>query len=170
MENLLEWSRAQTGAIVYKPESIKLKKLIDFNISLIKSRADQKNITVKSDVEDKLKAFADKNMVDFILRNLLSNAVKYTHQNGNINISAILNDDQVEISVKDDGIGIPADVKLKLFKSTDHVSTYGTENEKGTGLGLMLCKDFIKHNRGEIWLNSEVGKGTRVTFSLPRNR
>ena len=170
MENLVEWSRTQTESIQFNPETIKLKKLIKSNMKLIQLRAEKKNISVSTDVEEGLKAFADKYMVDFILRNLLSNAIKFTPQNGKVMVSAFINDDHVEISVKDDGIGIPPDAKSKIFNSTRHLATFGTANEKGTGLGLMLCKNFVERNRGEIWLNSELGKGTRVTFSLPRNR
>lgn len=169
MENLLEWSRSQTGVIQFRPESIDLKKLIVFNKELGDSRASLKDIEIEVEVPKGLKAFADKNMVDFILRNLISNAVKFTPRNGKIWVKAIVNNGHIEISVKDNGIGIPGESKSKVFKSTEHISTYGTADEKGTGLGLMLCKDFVERNRGEIWLNSEVGKGTRVTFSLPTN-
>lgn len=169
MENLLEWSRSQTGVIQFRPESIDLRKLILFNKELGDSRALVKDIEIEVEVPKGLKAFADKNMVDFILRNLISNAVKFTPRNGKIWIKAIVNNGQIEVSVKDNGIGIPGESKSKVFKSTEHISTYGTADEKGTGLGLMLCKDFVERNRGDIWLNSEVGKGTRVTFSLPTN-
>lgn len=170
MENLVEWSRTQTESIQFNPEPIKLKKLIKSNMKLIQLRAEKKNISVSTDVEEGLKAFADKYMVDFVLRNLLSNAIKFTPQNAKVMVSAFINDDHVEISVKDNGIGIPPEAKSKIFNSTRHLATFGTAEEKGTGLGLMLCKNFVERNRGEIWLNSELGKGTRVTFSLPRNR
>lgn len=170
MENLLEWSRSQTGVIQFNPVEFSLHKAINFNLRLIEDRAEKKNISVTTELPDEINVFADRNMVDFIVRNILSNAIKFTPNNGKVKISAFQNDNYVEIAIADNGIGIPKEDRTRIFKTTEHITTYGTADEKGTGLGLILCKEFVEQNRGSIWLSSEVGNGTKVTFTLPANR
>jgi signal transduction histidine kinase len=108
-------------------------------------------------------------MINTVLRNLLSNAVKFTPFNGRIVLASSERNNQIEISVRDTGTGIPKENLKRLFKIENKISTPGTENEKGTGLGLILCKDFIEKHNGEIWAESEPGKGSKFIFTLPRN-
>ncbi len=166
LENLLDWSRSQTGTLRFKPEKISLKKIIIENINLLESTARNKNIKIYSEVESETFAFADKNMVRTIVRNLISNAIKYTNQGGHINIQSKCNS-HCEISITDTGIGISIANINKIFKIDESFSTIGTEREKGTGLGLILCKEFVEKNGGKLWVISEPDKGSTFTFSLP---
>jgi signal transduction histidine kinase len=126
-----------------------------------------KNIELKSSVTDNLTIIADKNMIKTILRNLISNAIKFTHKNGKVEVKAIIVNKQVEISVSDSGIGMTKETMAKLFRIDANLSTCGTENEKGTGLGLFLCKEFIEKHGGKICVESESGKGSIFKFFLP---
>jgi signal transduction histidine kinase len=110
---------------------------------------------------------ADKNMIRTILRNLITNAVKFTHKNGQVQVNAINYNDNIEISVSDNGIGMSKETIAKLFRIDANLSTRGTENEKGTGLGLFLCKEFAEKHNGNIWVESEEGKGSTFKFLLP---
>jgi signal transduction histidine kinase len=109
---------------------------------------------------------ADSNHVHLILRNLISNAIKFSNTKGIINISAFQINNQLQVCIADNGIGISPDAQSKLFKLNEHFTTYGTSNEKGTGLGLLLCKDYVEQNGGKLWLESEQGKGTKVIFRI----
>jgi two-component system, sensor histidine kinase and response regulator len=106
-------------------------------------------------------------MLKTILRNLISNAIKYTHSNGEITISAVQNQNNIEITVSDNGVGMSEETRNKLFEIDTNITTTGTANEKGSGLGLILCKEFVEKHGGEIWVKSELGKGSAFTFSLP---
>lgn len=167
LENLLDWSRAQTGTLKYQPETILLNRIINENIDLLGSMAKNKGIKIFSEIESNIFVIADKNMVHTIVRNLLSNAIKYTNIGGHINITNYSNKKYSEISIVDNGIGI-SEVNIdKMFRIDESFSTSGTEKEKGTGLGLILCKEFVEKNGGKIWVKSEEGKGSTFTFSLP---
>jgi signal transduction histidine kinase/ligand-binding sensor domain-containing protein len=167
LENLLEWANSQTGKILFNPISIKLCELFDEDISILNDMATGKNIEIKSSIPDNLTIIADKNMIKTILRNLISNAIKFTHKNGKVEVKALIDKKQVEISVSDSGIGMTKETMAKLFRIDANLSTRGTENERGTGLGLFLCKEFVEKHGGKIWVESESGKGSTFKFILP---
>lgn len=170
LQNLLEWSRAQTGKIKFDPESIELRHLIHNKIIFLAPLATSKAIDLSTDVQEKIYVRADLNMVETILRNLISNAIKFTPHNGSVTISAIEKENWVELSVSDTGIGIMPENMDKLFRIDTHHTTVGTDQEKGTGLGLIICKEFVEKHGGEIFVESEFGKGTTFTFTLPKNK
>jgi len=167
MENLLLWAGSQTGKIGFNTVRIELPELVSENISLVTGQAKAKNIIIESSVHRSCCVNGDKNMINTILRNLLSNAVKFTPQYGRINVSCSVNNSMIEITVADTGIGMPKEKLGKLFLIEYAGSTKGTDNEKGTGLGLILCKDFVEKHGGKIWVESEEGKGSRFIFTFP---
>jgi PAS domain S-box-containing protein len=172
LSNLLEWSRSQTGRIEFNPEYTEMIKLINEVIELSSDTLRQKSISISRELPLKAIAFADKAMVSTVLRNLLSNAIKFTNPNGEIVISASIEPKSLLISVCDNGIGIKKDHLEKLFLIGESNSTLGTQNEKGTGLGLILCKEFVEKHGGKIWAESDpdgdrVGKGSTFFFTLP---
>lgn len=167
LENLLDWSRAQTGTLNYNPEKILINNIIDENVSLLESTANNKNLKIYSELDNLVYVYADKNMVRTIIRNLISNAIKYTNQGGFIKIQNYCNKKMCEISISDNGIGISEENLDKIFKIDESFSTIGTEREKGTGLGLILCNEFIEKNGGELWVKSEPDKGSTFSFTLP---
>ena len=167
LENLLEWSRVQTGMITFSPKKILLNTLINENIELNKNAALNKHINLLFESAELIEVEADKNMIDTILRNLLSNAIKFTGKNGEVEIKLLKTDQKVEISIIDNGIGIPEDIKEKLFKINRKVIQKGTENESGSGLGLLLCSEFVSMHKGNIWVESKHGKGSIFKFALP---
>ncbi len=169
LENLLQWARSQTGAIKYAPESIHLNKLMSEICEQHKNIANAKEISIltKSDVSHYV--MADKNMVQLVLRNLIVNALKYTNKNGKIELISESLDRMIKVSVADSGIGIDP-LKIKnLFSIEKKISTQGTANEQGHGLGLILSKEFVRLNGGEIGVESEPGKGTKVWITLPKS-
>ncbi|GGF05831.1 hypothetical protein GCM10011518_13830 [Flavobacterium limi] len=167
LENLLEWSRVQTGMITFSPEKIILNTLIEENIELNKNAALNKNIQLSFEPSGLIEVEADKNMIDTVVRNLLNNAIKFTDKNGKVEIRLLKTDRKVEISITDNGIGIPDDIKDKLFQINRKVIQKGTENETGSGLGLLLCSEFIHLHRGKIWAESNGGNGSTFKFTLP---
>ena len=149
LTNLLEWSRAQSGKIEFNPEYFELVTVIDEIVALLNDSAQQKSITISRNLPHHLPVLADKDMVHTILRNMVSNGIKFSNSGGNIIINAEQVDDQLTVSVADDGVGISEEVLDKLFHIEKSHSTMGTLKEKGTGLGLLLCKDFVeKHGAG----------------------
>lgn len=168
LENLLQWSRVQLGTINFFPVVVYMKSIIEENIEIYKDRAESKGISFYVDVNDECSVFADPNMVSTIVRNLLSNAVKYTKEGGKIEIKSSGDDKSVYITVKDNGIGMNSEDMKKLFRIDLHYKTLGTYDEKGTGLGLILCKEFADKNGGEISVNSSLGKGSAFTISFPK--
>ena len=169
LENLLEWSRSQTSIIEFKPENLVIHKLFEDNIELLKSSAAQKHIQLLNNVDKNIKVMADKNMINTIIRNLLSNAIKFTSQNGKVELFNRDTPGNTEFMVKDNGIGMTEDESLKLFKIESSSSKEGTNSEVGTGIGLILCKEFIDKHNGKIWVNSEVNKGSTFCFSIPKS-
>jgi len=168
LNNLLLWASAQTGKMAIHPEKLDIKQMTLESIDLLRASADKKNISIKEKIEDNTFAFADKNMIDTVLRNLISNALKYTKSNGSIIVSTMnKTDHMIEIFVKDNGIGITPKHLSRLFQIDRNPSTPGTSDEKGTGLGLILCKDFVEKNKGTIQVESQEGKGSVFRFSLP---
>ena len=169
LENLLEWANSQTGKIVFNPVPFKLNELFNEELNLLNDMAARKNIELLSSLPEDLIIKADKNMIKTILRNLISNAIKFTQRNGKVEVKAISDNKQVEISVSDTGIGIDKETISKLFRIDANISKPGTDNEKGTGLGLFLCKEFIEKHGGRIWVESEEGRGSTFRFCLPLN-
>lgn len=168
LENLLEWSRMQIGKKEFVPRELKLNYVINDNIVLLSGMANSKAIELTSDVEEDLSVIADHNMLKTVLRNLITNALKFTPRGGKVKISAKDRGDCIEVSVMDTGIGISQENQKKLFRIDAPYVTAGTEQEIGTGLGLVLCRDFIKKHRGKIWVESEIDKGSIFTFTLPK--
>ncbi|GAA4136166.1 hypothetical protein GCM10022250_32430 [Flavobacterium chungbukense] len=167
LENLLEWSRVQTGMITFSPKKVVLNTLIKENLQLSKNAALHKNIKLVFESTDVIEAEVDKNMIGTILRNLLSNAIKFTEKYGEIKIKLSQNEQLAKISITDNGIGVPDSIKENLFRINEKVTQKGTENETGSGLGLLLCSEFIKIHNGKIWVESEAGEGSSFKFTLP---
>ena len=170
LEDILMWARSQSGKLSYEPKEFNFKISCDRVVEILKPNANNKRITISVIESEKIIVFADINMLNTILRNLISNAIKFTHNGGNIFIYAKQNTSDVTVSVSDNGIGIAPQILSKLFNITEMYSTKGTANEKGTGFGLLLCKEFIEKHGGKIWVESEVGKGSEFKFTLPSNR
>ena len=168
LENLLTWSRIQQGAMEYDPTSIDLERVAEENRELLLSQAGQKHIELRNSIKPMTHAYADYNMISTVLRNLMSNALKFTPEDGIIDISANQNVDWVEVAVSDTGVGINEADFPKLFRIDVQHSNVGTAGEKGSGLGLSLCKDLVEKNGGAILVESVVGQGTTVRFTIPR--
>ena len=166
LDNLLGWSMSQMGKIEQHPAEVNLYAIVKENISLLEMNAQTKNIQVENFVKDGVAIYADSNMTSFVIRNLLSNAIKFTKDEGHIKISSKAVDNHIYLSVSDNGIGISADDLDKLFKIGQHFSTQGTAKEKGTGLGLILCKEFVEKNNGRLLIESVLQKGTKITVVL----
>lgn len=167
LDNLLQWARSQTGRLEFKPEYHALDSLVEDTISLLSETALKKSIQIRHEIPESLAVFADKSMLSTVLRNLVSNALKFTNTGGAITISVQQNQQHNTIMVSDTGVGIPPERKAGLFQLDQCESTLGTHNEKGTGLGLMLCKEFLEKHGGEIWVESEPSKGSTFSFALP---
>lgn len=167
LTNLLEWSRSQTGTIPFEPGFHEFVSLIDDSIDLVSPQASLKSIKIEKQLPSAAILYGDKSMLGTVLRNLISNALKYTHPGGRIEISMQEDKDQTTISVADTGIGIEPKRMATLFSIGETFSTPGTHNEKGTGLGLILCREFIEKHNGKIWAESEPKKGSVFRFSLP---
>jgi PAS domain S-box-containing protein len=168
--NLLDWSRLQLGKFQLNPEQFKVEESIDNIISQLISSADSKEITIIKNVHSSLTILADKNMLSTIIRNLLSNAIKFSFRKGKIEINASLIGKSIVIAISDMGIGLTKDNINNLFKIDSNISTPGTDMERGTGLGLVLCKEFIDQHKGKIWVESEIGEGSTFYFSIPINK
>ncbi len=168
LQNLMEWAQAKTGRISFNPMVLKLRPLVDDIIELYSDIANQKHIKVTAGIDSNLVIFADKSMINTVLRNLISNALKFTYPNGAINILGKENIENVQISVTDTGVGIDKIQIDKMFRLGESITTYGTKDEKGTGLGLILCKEFIEKHGGEIWIESEPEVGSTFYFNIPK--
>jgi signal transduction histidine kinase len=167
LENLLIWANNEQGDISYNSQNLYFRELVQDNVNLLKEKASEKSIELFLEIEKSLQVYADYNTVDTIVRNLLSNALKFTYKNGRIEISAINKNGFVEISVVDNGIGIGAANLKKILDTDIHYTDRGTHGEKGSGLGLALCFEFIKMNKGSYQIHSQEGQGTRFVFTLP---
>ncbi|WP_162845377.1 tetratricopeptide repeat-containing sensor histidine kinase [Labilibaculum antarcticum] len=166
LENLLQWANDQRGVLEFTPIQIDLYELIQSNLTIFKLKATDKSIKLFSDIKPNTVAFGDVNMVNTIIRNLISNALKFTNENGEIFLSTISDGNFIYLSVKDTGIGISKNDQDKLFRLDGNFTTMGTKDESGSGLGLILCKEFVKKNGGKIWVESEENKGSKFIFSL----
>ena len=167
LTNLTQWSRLQTGRMEFKPVKIDIVSIIDEVTELMNASALNKSITIVKNIPDHSIIRADGPMISTVLRNLISNSIKFTRPGGEILISVHHSKREVVLEVSDNGVGIKKDIISKLFLIEEGVSTRGTINEEGTGLGLILCKEFISRHGGKMWVESEVEKGTRFIFTLP---
>ena len=167
VEKLFAWSLSQGDGIKAYPQKINLKEIADNKLTLLKNIAASKDILLINRIAPDTFAFADFEMINTVILNLLNNALKFTHKRGDIFIDNCLKDGIVQISVMDNGVGIPSSKIENLFKVNGTYSTLGTSNEKGTGLGLIICKDFVENNNGKIWVESILDKGSKFIFTLP---
>lgn len=167
LDNLLQWSVSQNAEKSFNPVKINLRELIINEFESFNASASQKQITMDHSVDFNLHVTADLQMAKTIFRNLISNAIKYTKPSGSIFISTKEGKRFVEIEVQDDGVGISENTQKKLFKIDEFHSTLGTNNEQGTGLGLLFCKEFVGLHGGKIWTESQPGKGSKFKFTLP---
>jgi signal transduction histidine kinase len=167
LNNLLQFSRFQLGKMEFEPQNLPLYNIVEKNIEILKGNALKKQINLINKVKAGFVVFADKEMLNSIILNLVTNAIKFTGRGGDVIISSVNNDKFVEVSVVDTGIGMDKKTLVDLFKLDVKKSTPGTENESGTGLGLMLTKEFVENNGGKITVKSSPNKGTCFSFTLP---
>lgn len=168
LENLLEWSSTQLGRINYNPLNHDISGIVNKIVGLLNISAKEKNIEFEYKIPSNTFVYCDSNMVHTVFRNLISNAIKFT-ENGKIILDIIeLDEKYYQINIQDTGIGISSNSLTKIFKLENKFTTPGTRRESGTGLGLILCKEFVERNSGKIWVESELGKGTTFSFTLPK--
>ena len=167
LENLLEWSQLKQGGMYFVPEKLNLKKNIGACIDVLSESAKGKGIKIAISIPDEMEVFADNHMFDTVIRNLVSNAIKFTPVGGKVSVTAdCKSDHSIEVKISDSGIGMTPELKNKLFLLNENTSRKGTEGEPGTGLGLLLVKEFIEKHGGKIWVDSEVGKGSTFSFTI----
>ncbi len=167
VENLLTWSKTQRNNMSFEPVEINISSIIEEILALLQPNFDLKNISSEKHFGSDKHGYADKNMIEMVIRNLITNAIKFTPQNGKIWISLTENNDHLQVEIHDNGIDISAANQLKLFRIDSNFSNKGTNGEEGTGLGLIICKEFIEKNNGRIWVESEPGKGSSFFFNVP---
>jgi len=167
LQNLLLWSRSQTGKITFVPEQLQVNDIISKALDTVKSSATLKQITLATSEIAEATVFADANMLETVLRNLATNAIKYTPVGGTVTISMAKNHNETVFTVTDTGVGISEKLINKLFDVSEKISTPGTNKEPGTGLGLILCKEFVEKHGGKIWAESELKKGSSFFFTIP---
>ncbi len=170
LENLLQWSRIQIGTISFNPKHFTIYNTASKVVNLLLHNAAIKNIEITNKINNTHTVYADEDMIFSVLQNLLSNAIKFTHENGRIIFNSEEKGSVIEISISDTGIGMEENDIEKLFRIDIPFTKAGTQNEKGSGLGLILCKEMIEKNGGKIWVKSELNKGTTFTFTLPKNK
>ncbi|MFH2030602.1 MAG: HAMP domain-containing sensor histidine kinase [Bacteroidota bacterium] len=168
LNNLLDWSKLQTDRFPFEPQTINLKGITDDAIDLYSEIAAGKGIGLINEIEKEHHIYADYQMAHTIFRNLISNAVKFTNQGGSIKLNSLIEDGFVKVSIKDTGEGISQEDREKLFNIGIYNTQIGSHKDKGTGLGLILCKEFVEKNGGKIWVESEIGKWTSCNLLLPR--
>ncbi|WP_052670797.1 hybrid sensor histidine kinase/response regulator [Draconibacterium sediminis] len=167
LQNLLEWSRSQIGSIQISPVDINPVELVNENLEVLKQHAESKQISVTNKINGEVICHADKNMISTVFRNLISNAIKFTNIQGNIEISCCKQNEFHEFCITDDGIGMNEKTKNELFNLNSKTQRTGTSKESGTGLGLLLCKEFVEKNGGEISVSSKENEGSTFCFTLP---
>jgi signal transduction histidine kinase len=167
LENLLEWSRIQTGRLPMEPKMVDVSDVLEDNLSLLQVNIENKEIEVENNLNEHEEAWADENAVHTVLRNLLSNAIKFTPKEGSISIYSQRLKDKVVITVKDSGVGMDQETLDNLFRIDQRNTTRGTDREKGSGLGLILCKEFVERNHGSLSVESKRGAGSMFSFTLP---
>lgn len=170
LENLLQWARSQSDRIQLFPVFVEVEEIFNGNKQLLENLAEEKGISIKIEVPNGLALKGDKNMLNTAIRNLLSNAIKFTRENGCVCLRAFpMDNGKVCMEVEDNGVGMSEEVKNNLFDDKKSTTSRGTRNETGTGLGLLVCKEFIERHEGEILVDSVVGKGTTFRLMLPQN-
>ncbi|NCN10968.1 MAG: PAS domain-containing protein [Leptospira sp.] len=167
LENLLEWGNLQNNSVIFEPEELDIKEIIEEAVYTLTLMISNKSINIKYNIEKELNVFADQKMIASVFRNLISNAVKFSHRGSEVIISAIRKNDFVEISIQDFGIGIPPNYIDKLFLNYEKTSQLGTEGEPSTGIGLIIIKEFIDRHKGKLLCESKVGEGSLFTVILP---
>lgn len=170
LNNLLSWGQTQMNGTITKPSDVDLENIVAVNVSLLSEIAFGKSIQVINKVDEHTMVWSDPDQIDIVIRNLISNALKFTPKNGSVTVSAFEKDGHWEVSVKDTGVGIDKETQERLFSKNSNVTTYGTNNEKGTGLGLTLCREMVENNSGTIWVTSVPKQGTCFTFTLPKSK
>lgn len=168
LENLLLWTRSQRNKLEFNPVLTDLRDIAQGNIQLLSNLASGKKIELVCLIKNELQVFADQNMIDTILRNLITNAIKFTPENGKVTVNAVADKDRISLHVDDTGVGIEPQDLNELFETNNEHSTLGTASEKGTGLGLVLCKEFVEKHGGEIWVESKIDEGSSFRFSIPK--
>jgi signal transduction histidine kinase len=163
LENLLQWARSQTGSINYGPEKFAVNELIENNILLVENLLTEKKLEIKHNLIHEVEIYADKNMINTFIRNLITNAIKFT-ENGTISIEVLQDSEKTRVNIADRGVGIESEKVNKIFDVKSLKFTTGNRGESGTGLGLIICKEFIEKNGGKIWKESEVGKAQHFYF------
>ena len=167
LENLMQWAKTQTGDISFNPQTIFINDMINSVVQLLSGNAFKKNIVIEVDVKKEDSIYADTTLLSTILRNLLTNAIKFSYSNSKIIVSAMRKENFQIISITDFGTGIDSVNLEKIFRIDSKFSKPGTNNEKGSGLGLILCKEFVELQGGCIWVESELKKGSTFSFTLP---
>ncbi|MGZ2370650.1 tetratricopeptide repeat-containing sensor histidine kinase [Ancylomarina sp. YFZ004] len=167
LENLLQWAKSQLGNIKHQAVDFNLSEVIEENIEIQRLKAKEKSIEINFHIKQDIRVYADINMTNTVIRNLLSNAIKFSHPKSEINLFAKVDGKMLQLSVQDSGVGISQSQQNKLFKIESNTSTLGTNNETGTGLGLILCKEFVETNGGTIWIESKESKGANFIFTIP---
>lgn len=171
LKNLLDWAQMQQGAMNFSPRDYYLSEIIKEQIKIISHTSSKKNISIVNSVSDSIEVSVDEKMISSVFNNLLSNAVKFTKSGGNVIIKEkVIDNNMLEISIIDSGIGIPESISKKLFKIDEKVGRKGTDGEESTGLGLLLCKEFVEKHGGKIWVESTDGKGSTFCFTLPLSK
>ena len=169
LENLLLWARSHTGTLVFKPETVSMKALLEESLRLVSAHAARKNIVIHTEIPGEIVLEADVNMLRTVLRNLMTNALKFTNRDGEVHVRLSEKDGFCVLSVKDNGVGIEPGKIRTLFSIDKSHKTKGTGQEPGTGLGLILCNEFVGKHRGRIEVESEPGKGSEFRVILPVN-
>jgi len=168
LDNLLQWAQSQMMGIVANPVNFSVKETILDTVNFLKQFLEAKKLSIDIDVPDNLYAYADENHIKLICRNIITNAIKFSYPEACIYIKANnIENNVVQIAIKDEGVGMKSETVLHLFNPLKISSNYGTLNEKGTGLGLQLCKEFLEKNNGKIEVTSELSKGSTFTFAIP---
>lgn len=167
LNDLMQWALMSQGGMDFSPEECFLDDLVNSNLHAAQDIAGKKEITIKPDIPEGLTVLVDQPMINTVIRNIIFNAVKFTNRGGNISITASNTDSDVEVCIQDDGIGMTDVMLSSIFTVEKSKRPLGTDGEKGTGLGLILCKEFVEKHGGKIWVQSELGKGTKVFFTLP---
>jgi signal transduction histidine kinase len=170
LENLLDWSMTQTGRLEFSAQTMILNEVIKDTITIFNTQATNKNIDLQCKINGILEAEFDKNLISSVLRNLVSNAIKFTPKYGKVLVQAYKIGENIEICVKDTGVGIPENIGNNIFRIDVKYTREGTEQEKGTGLGLLLCREFIERHGGKIWVESKLGEGSEFKFTIPVKR
>jgi signal transduction histidine kinase len=167
LENLLQWAMSEGGAIIYRPLDVQIEQVFQTVFEVLGAMAQRKNVVLHNDADPKLTVYVDLNMMTSVLQNLTSNAIKFTRSGGHVYLSAKKVDNEIHITVRDTGIGMPEEQIREFFMRQQPRSNKGTDGEKGTGLGLLLCRQFVEKNNGKVHIDSKPDQGTTFTIMIP---